>query len=518
MLRLILVLLAALMPQIALAHAQLRDTVPAANALVATAPAEVVLGFNEPVAPVAFRWFGPGGEVLEGQAEAHDLQIVVSVPKGMDEGTHLLSWRVVSMDGHPIGGSLIFSVGRRTEPPAAPEIGQAGRLAVALRGALFAALALGAGGAGFAALILAGPLTGPARAAQLSGAAAAVVLALLSIGVQGLDLIDLPVRALLTPRPWSAGLDSPIARSGVLVILASAAVLLSDRMGRHAGVVRLAAFALGAGSIAMAGHALTADPAWLAQVLVLAHGFALLFWIGSLVPLLCLLPTTQAGPVLARFSPVAIGAVALLLVTGSGLAWLQSGSFVALLGSGYGLLLGVKLSLFAVLLSLAAWNRLRLTPAVSVGKPRAVAAMRWTIRMEIGLVVLILFVAAGFRLTPPPRSIEALSQGIIELHLHDTSAMAVVTLMPGTVGANEITIDIRDAEGKPLAARDLKVSLSRDDNALEPIRATALNEETGRWTATQLLLPLAGDWTVSLQILVSDFEQTTLTGSVRLEN
>ena len=512
---LIILILAVLLPQTALAHAQLRETEPAAQTLLAAEPAEVVLEFNEPVAPTAFRWFGPAGAVVEGRAEARDRWIVVTPPPGMAEGTRLLSWRVVSADGHPIGGTLTYSVGRRSEPPMADRDERTGGLAVALRGMLFAALALGAGGAGFSALVLRRPLTGAARIAHRAGAIAAALLALVMIGVQGLDLYGLPPRALLTLQPWQAGLSSPFARSGLLVVLASLAIMLSGRLGRFVDVARLAAFGLGAGSIAVAGHALTADPAWLAQALVLLHALALLFWIGALVPLLGVVSSARAAPVLSRFSGLAVCAVALLVATGSGLAWMQSGSVSALAGSGYGRVLGIKLLLFAALLSLAAWNRLHLTPAVAAGAPRAVTSMRRSIRMEIALAVLILFVAASFRLTPPPRG-DAIAPDGVELHLHDTSATAVVTLQPGTVGPNAIAIDLSDPEGAPLIAQEMEVSFSREDGALAPVRTIAKSSADGSWSAAPLLLPVAGDWTISLRILVSDFQQTTLTAPVQI--
>lgn len=515
--RLVILLLAVLLPQTVLAHAQLRETEPAAHVLLDMEPAEVLLEFSEPVAPTAFRWFGPDGEVVEGRAEARDRQIVVAAPEGLNEGTRLLSWRVVSADGHPIGGSLVFSVGRRSEPPVAAARERVGIIAVALRAAVFVGLALGAGGAGFAAIVLGRPLAGPTRVTQQAGSVAAGLLALLSIGVQGLDLFDLPVLALLTLEPWRAGLQSPLAWSCLFVVLAGAAVILSGRIRRGAAATQLTAFGFGAGSIAIAGHALTADPAWLAQVLAFLHALALLFWIGALVPLLWLVPTPQAGGILSRFSSVAIGAVGVLVVTGSGLAWLQSRSFGALAASDYGRLLGVKLVLFALLLALAAWNRLRLTSAVTAGAVRAVATMRSSIRMEICLAVLILIAAAGFRLTPPPRTVDVAVSGI-GLHLHDPAAMALVRVEPGSVGANEITIDLSNADGAPLAARGMEIFFSRSDGALEPIRVTAESVGGGRWSAPFVLLPLAGEWKISLRILVSDFEQITLTGSANLED
>jgi copper transport protein len=148
--------------------------------------------------------------------------------------------------------------------------------------------------------------------------------------------------------------------------------------------------------------------------------------------------------------------------------------------------------------------------------PRAVTAMRRSIRFEIGLAVLILLVAAGFRLTPPPRGAELAMDGM-ELHLHSASVMAVVTLEPGTAGANRVSVDLSNAQGAPLAAREMLISLSREDGALEPVRAAAKSNGDGSWSAPPLLLPLAGDWTISLRILVSDFEQASLTSPVQID-
>ena len=34
-----------------------------------------------------------------------------AAPREWRRGTHVLSWRVISADGHPVGGSVMFSVG-----------------------------------------------------------------------------------------------------------------------------------------------------------------------------------------------------------------------------------------------------------------------------------------------------------------------------------------------------------------------------------------------------------------------
>ncbi|MCY1552454.1 CopC domain protein [compost metagenome] len=46
-----------------------------------------------------------------------DRKLVVETPKGLGVGTYVLSWRVVSEDGHPVGGSVVFSIGAPSGRP-----------------------------------------------------------------------------------------------------------------------------------------------------------------------------------------------------------------------------------------------------------------------------------------------------------------------------------------------------------------------------------------------------------------
>jgi copper transport protein len=88
--------------------------------------------------------------------------------------------------------------------------------------------------------------------------------------------------------------------------------------------------------------------------------------------------------------------------------------------------------------------------------------------------------------------------------------MAMATLEPGRANANRITIALSGPDGAPLAAREVELSFSRGDGAFEPVRADARGGGDGRWSAGPPILPIAGDWTLRLRILVSDFEQITL--------
>src|SRR5262245_18990539 len=114
----IAVLVAALVsPTGVFAHASLVRAEPADGAMLAETPKVLTLTFNEPVSVLVMRIVGPGGEVVTAPATAENNVVTVTPPR-LGQGSHVLSWRVVSGDGHPVGGSLLLSVGAASEPGA----------------------------------------------------------------------------------------------------------------------------------------------------------------------------------------------------------------------------------------------------------------------------------------------------------------------------------------------------------------------------------------------------------------
>lgn len=94
------------------AHAALIATDPPADAILQTAPGQIRLSFDEAVAPLVFRIAQPDGVVADLPLVDSDRNLLVLTPPALtQQGTYALSWRVISADGHPVGGSLLFSVG-----------------------------------------------------------------------------------------------------------------------------------------------------------------------------------------------------------------------------------------------------------------------------------------------------------------------------------------------------------------------------------------------------------------------
>jgi copper transport protein len=91
--------------------------------------------------------------------------------------------------------------------------------------------------------------------------------------------------------------------------------------------------------------------------------------------------------------------------------------------------------------------------------------------------------------------------------------MAEVRLTPGRTGLNRATIVLRDMGG-PLPAREVTLRLSNRAAGVEAIERRASRETGGAWEAGAIALPVAGQWSVEVEALISDFESATLTGEI----
>ena len=502
----------------ALAHAQLLSTDPVDGAVLAAAPTQVQLTFNEPVSPLAITLIGPDGVDRELLAAASGGQTVtVGLPEGLTRGTQLLSYRVVSTDGHPIGGSLLFSIGQVTGAGAvapATDIGTAAAL-WAGKALLFAALFFGVGGAAFQALA---PLPRPARRAALLLAVAGLLIAPATLGLQRLDALGLPLGALFDPAAWTAALATSYGATAIVAGVACLAALgaLSTPARRDAIVLGLLGGGLAALSLALSGHASAAAPQWLTRPAVFLHAGGVLFWVGGLLPLCLLLrdPAPAADQALARFSRTIPCAVAALLLSGVTLSAIQLGWPGPQWLTGYSVILAAKLALLVGLFGLAWWNRHWLTGPALAGDPGARRRLRRSIVAEMAIVLLILGLVAGWRFTPPPRALAAAPVPVAAaepmlLHLMDDSTMAMAAIRPATPGPVQLDIALTDIEGVPKEVQAVAVTILSPTLGIEPIRREAVRTETG-WRVTGLTLPVAGTWRLELDIRVSRFELSKL--------
>ncbi|WP_245702582.1 copper resistance D family protein, partial [Streptomyces aurantiacus] len=142
---------------------------------------------------------------------------------------------------------------------------------------------------------------------------------------------------------------------------------------------------------AMAEHASTGLQTGVAMPVDVLHLLAVAVWLGGLSTLLVALyraPSLEESAV-QRFSRVAFGSVAVLVVTGIYQSWRQLGSWSALTDTWYGQLLLIKVGLVVVLVGIAwvsrRWTaRLAQAPARTPAKTSAKTSAKAPVKASVG--------------------------------------------------------------------------------------------------------------------------------------
>lgn len=494
----------------AFAHAALVATEPADGAVLAQNPARFSLTFSEPVSPLVLTLVRPDGSQLAlTSSRLNDQTVEIDNPETLKSGTHVLSWRVVSVDGHPVGGSALFSIGAPSAAPVASEaVDWTLRAAIwAAKLLLYAGLFLGIGGA-FALAWLAKD-----RRCGQRFVAATLLLGLVgapvSLGLQGLDGLGAPLARFATPTVWKTALETSFVWTVLIGLIALGLALLS--LAGPSGLRKLSASAalLGVGAaLAASGHASAAEPQWLTRPLVFLHGAAIAFWVGALAPLGLALrqQPAEARAFLRRFSRAILPVVVVLAASGIVLAIIQVQEPAALVHTAYGRLLLLKLALLLFLFTLAAVNRWTLTAPAEAGDTEVQRRLVRSIGIEMLIVLAIFGAAAGWRFTPPPRALAIAAAQPVSIHVHTLKAMADLSITPGHAGEVAASMVIMTGDFGPLDAKGVTLVLSKPDSGIEPIKRPATKPGDGTWRVDNLVIPIPGRWNARLDILVSDFD------------
>jgi copper transport protein len=373
---------AGLVPMSALAHASLIAAEPSSGSILQAAPTEISLRFSEPVTPVGagIVALSPAGRpVASGAARAGGRRLTLPIRPG-GTGTYLVTWQVIGSDTHPSRGLLTFSVGHATRPPASEDLGSDvgavspwGLLLQALaRWLHLAGMALAFGTVAYRVLVLRD--AGPERERTLAR--------MLTVGIV-LLLVAEPLALAGEAASLGTFAGNLVASSfGRALSLRTGAVLL---LWGAVGAVRQAgrgwAWLLGVGAAlaivdGAAGHRIAGAPDVAAVALIAVHEAATAVWLGGLAAVLA-----GVGGA-ARFAPVALGCLGVLVVSGAGMAVAHLGGPADLSGSPYGLVLVAKVV------------------AVGVAVAAAVLKVR---RFEATALAGVLALAALLSSLPPPR-------------------------------------------------------------------------------------------------------------------
>jgi copper transport protein len=517
--------------QPASAHANVISTDPAEGAVLQVAPGKVRFTFDEAVrgVPDGVQVFDSKGGPVEASATVNGPELEVALPEPLGNGTTVIVWRVVSEDGHPIGGSLTFSVGAPTAgvtpPPSdsgsTPEVPWALTLA---RWVGYLGLFLATGLVAFAALFLpADPKVNRARrrlaVCARVAAATAVVAWVAALPLTTIYLLDGGLSSLTRGSTWSSLPPTEYAVPAIVVVgsVLAVALLGLELPSRQRRIAAVLAAAVAVAAPALTGHTRAASPEVLVTGADVLHLLAGSVWLGGLAALALTLSDLAgrgavAANVLARFSTAAAGVLAALVVTGSVQAWRILGSWSALLDTTYGQLLLVKIGIVLVAVIIAAWNRWSLLPRLKRATKQhdRRRLSRPVVRATTieGAVLVATLLVTGFLVDkspegdPAPASATAKTEpGTRSTTLGKIEVRA--TLTPLTRGSNTVTIQLTSAAGEPTeGVAPPVVRLSSDRVALGDVPLTQMSP--GLYTA-RVVLPVPGAWRMQVSLRVSEF-------------
>lgn len=506
------------------AHASLVASQPPDGAALDQAPGALSLSFDEPVDPLQVALIDASGtRVPVGPPRVDGTTVQIGIVSPLPRGSYLLSYRVVSLDSHPVSGSIAFGVGvtpdeATTRADAAPP---AAAPAIVLRALRDLALLASAGGALF--LLVFGRFPGDRRLLA-AASVATLALTLATTALQGALLAGTP--GAFTPQAFGAAMSASYGRAALVTIAGALLVLLGTwkPIGRAArGALLLGALATIA-SLTLTGHAAAAQPRAAAAAVVAVHAAAACFWAGALLPLYALLrgDAARAADALQRFSRIAVWAVPALAIAGAAFATLQLGTPAMLVESDYGHLVLAKLGLLGVLVAIAAANRVRLTPrlvhAVAEAKAdadadlasRAAARLSATVVAEMVLVAGVLAVTAVLVQTPPhaaawQRTLQAAGGERAELVVRSTGG-----------GRRSVELSITDAAGKPLDAAAVELTLANAAAGVAPFTRALQPTAPGRYVYRGPGLGFSGTWSLVVRARIDDFDELRWTTEAAL--
>ncbi|MGB0873262.1 MAG: copper resistance CopC/CopD family protein [Solirubrobacterales bacterium] len=553
----VFVLVAALIaPAGASAHAQLEQTEPSRDATVAEFPQAVSFTFSEPVEANfgAVRVYSADGDrVDDGRLTRADgdRKVAVGLRAGTGRGTFTATYRVVSADSHPVSGGFVFHVGessRQTSATVAELVEEAdsGPVTDAANTVMtflgYAALAFAFGGLVFLKFVLmpAASRLGHTAESAIAGfrkrgdvlitvaVIAGVVSAVGELLLQGAIAAGQSLWSSLNAETISSVVDTRsgtwmAVRVAVWVAIALTWLFSGRRRGAHtATAVLLVLLAVASELPALVGHAGATGPRLLTPIADFIHVAAASIWIGGLAAAVIALPAATAVlvprqrstllvDVFARFSPLALGSVILVVASGIVQSVVHLTSISELIETAFGRAILAKALLLSILVGIAAYNRQialpRLRRQSDAGESPGVVGTR--IKRALSAEVLLAFAALAVASMLVGYSPTSAAQGPFSETTNIGPVEMQLTVDPASTGVNELHVYLLDPKTAAAFddAEEFKLSARLDDPPVGPIELDARKAGPGHYLVTSANFAVGGDWQLNAIVRVSDFDQ-----------
>ena len=222
------------------------------------------------------------------------------------------------------------------------------------------------------------------RGLAVAFAVLGLMATILAFSLRGANLTG-DISGMTDPEMLGLLWTTPVGTALRLRLLGLGLLIAGLFMGRVGTWVSVLGGVIAIWSFDHVGHVSGRDTILLDIALTL-HLLAVALWIGVLTPLKRLASSSatyaSAAEVGHRFGVVATVTVPLLIIAGGFMGYELVGSLDALIGTGYGQALIIKVLLVGLLLGLAAANKLRFIPALRAGDSAAANHLSKSISVE----------------------------------------------------------------------------------------------------------------------------------------
>jgi copper transport protein len=512
------------LPGVALAHAELESTDPAAGAVLDESPSVVTLRFSETVEVSlgAIRLFdGAGTSVTIGTAHHPDGQddaVQVELPS-LDDGSYVVDWNVVSADSHPVQGAFTFQIGPQSDLQEGilddiigrDHTGRPAGIALAVsRGLVIAAIAIVFGGVamvGFDVVAISSRLRRLLLGTAVVGSIAGLLQLPLEVGYASGR--SLPVA--FDGDAWSAAFDTRIGvawvvRALVIGLLGTALVVTTARREQWWWRFALGVGLAGAGiASAFSGHGATGRWEEIGILATVVHVGAMALWLGGVVTVAVGFRSVTDTSI-RRFSTIAFASMSAVVASGTVQSIRQVGSFDALTNTTYGTVLIWKLVLVLAVLGVAALSR-RISRRDTLDRSR----LRRAVGIEL-LVAAAIVVTTSLLMAANPS--QAVTAKPFSTSLVQDQYLASITIQPGRVGGNEMHIYLSNVDSSLIQPESVTVQISDPSRDVAAINVPVSPSGAGHFTANAATFPYATNWKLVVTARYGDFDQVQFATTV----
>ncbi len=503
------------------AHAILVATSPGDATRIDDAPDQVDFEFSEPVELElgGLAVFDSSGTRVDDAAPVTDgTTVSIDLADDLADDTYIATYRVVSEDGHPINGAIVFTVGEAAATATFDidrvlgDDDQEWEALAALARFVTYSVALVIGGMAMYRLVdpAAVDSTGTGSGTRAASAIGAIT-ALLAIPLQAIIASGRGAEA-----AWDLELLGRVVEDDVgiaALVTAAGLAALAWRPGASWSWVAGAVAVLG---FAVTGHPRASSPILVTTVANVIHLIAVALWIGGLIVVFLSFrnrPPDAVARIVERFSWAAFFTFAGAAVVGMVMAWAEVRALSALTSTTYGWLLIAKVVAVGAVGAIALYNRRRLVPRIDESGSRAALARTTTIEI-IGFLIII-GLTTMLVTTTPARAEAGVGGLFVERLALNEDLRVEMVVDPNRAGdLNEVHLYFTDPTGRPAELTDVEVAMALPAKDIQPVRRTPFRAGPGHMLMSGRELTIPGDWEITITTQLDEFTQAAATFDV----